>query len=356
MSGKTKTGLIVTVLLLLTIAAATSAQNSSSQNPEQQTIVLPLELVAGQPATLAVLSADGRIEPGVKVVLSNGEMLATDESGRAHFLLPPDTGVTFARIAGTEVREAADVLPHDAMSGGLQVTKMPRLVSLENHFAISGMGFQGDADQNRVEVGDKRILILASSPVQLIVMPPAKAVPGPASLVMMEGTTEVATNLNFVDITMPDASGAPIRRGKKSTIVLRVLGTTEPVDLLIRNLGSSVVQFPHGNEERVHTAGGLDNSALIELKGIGAGSFSYEISLEDASAGVNVPVARDFLEAAQKAAQLDMANHVAAILNGLHGDKMNAVKVRNEVDEISNQGSEDFQALMRAARRALSGE
>lgn len=313
--------------------------------------------MAGQPATLAVLSADGRVEPGVKVVLSNGEMLTTDESGRAHFLLPPDRGVMFARIAGTEAREAADVLQRDTVNGGLQVTRIPRLVSLKNHFAISGVGFQGDADQNRVEVADKRILILASSPVQLVVMSPAKAVPGPASLVMMEGTTEVATNLSFVDVTMPDASGAPIRRGKKSTIVLHALGTTEPVDLLIQNLSPSVVQFLHGNEERVRTTGGLDNSAVIELKGTGAGSFSYNVSLEDTSSRANTPVARDFLEAAQKAAQPEAAIHVAAILNELHGDKINAVKVRNELDEISNRGgSEDFQALIRAARGALSGE
>jgi hypothetical protein len=230
-------------------------------------------------------------------------------------------------------------------------------VSLENHFAISGVGFQGNADQNRVEVGDKRILILASSPVELIAMPPAKTTPGPASLAIMEGTTEVATELTFVDVTIPDVSSAPIRRGKKSAVAAYVLGTTEPVDLLVRNLSPDVVQFPHGNEQRVRTTGSADNSAVIELKGIGAGAFSYVVTLEDTAAGANVPVARDFLRAAERIARRDASDRVAVILKELHGDKIEAVKLRNELNEIPNRGgSQDFQALIRAARRALSGE
>lgn len=339
------------------VANFPAAQTIGSQNQDQQTIVLPLELVAGQPATLAVLGPSGRIASGVKVVLSSGDVLTTDESGRAHFLQPFDAGVMFARIEGTAVREAADVLPQEAASTVLQVARMPRFVALENHFSLSGTGFQGDADQNRVKVGDKRILILASSPLQLIAMAPAKSVPGPVSIVVAAGTTEVAAKVTFIGVTTAATNGASIRRGKKSSIVMRALGTTDPVDLLIRNLSPDVVQFPHGNEQRVRTAGGEDNSGVLELKGVGTGPFSYGVTLEDSSMEINPSVARDFLEAAAKIAQPDAASRVALVLRELRGDKIDAVKVRNELDAISSQGgSEDFQALIRAARKALSGE
>ncbi len=357
MSGKANARLAMAALSLLTFAATARAQDASSQNLGQQTIVLPLALVAAQPATLAVLKANGHVAPGVKVVLSSGEVVTTDESGRAHFLVPPETGLMFARVPGTEAREAADVLPQGSGSGRLQVAQIPKVVALENHFAVSGGSFQGDADRNRVEIAEKAILILASSPVQLIVMPPANALPGPASLVMIEGTTEIATKITLVDVASSGSSDAEVRRGKKATILLRVRGIAEPVELAIRDLSPQVAQFPHGNEVRVRTKGGSDNSAVVPLKGISAGSFSFAVNLENTSTTANAPVARDFLEAARKIAPPDVANRLGAILKELRGDNVDVAKVRNGLQEISNKdGSGDFQALIRAACRALDGE
>src|SRR5579872_7568579 len=104
-----------TKLLVLWLAAATAMTGVvraqvSAPKTSPQSIVLPLELVSGRPATLAVLLADGRIAAGVKLVLSNGEVVTTDESGRAHFLGPPDARILIARILGTEMRAAADVV------------------------------------------------------------------------------------------------------------------------------------------------------------------------------------------------------------------------------------------------------
>jgi hypothetical protein len=359
MSGKANVRWAMATLWLLAFAATAPAQDASSQNLDQnakQTIVLPLELVAAQPATLAVLTANGHVAPGVKVVLSSGEVVTTDESGRAHFLVPPETGLMFARIPGTEAREAADVLPRGSGSGSLQLAQIPTVVSLENRFAVSGGGFQGDADLNRVEVAEKAILVLASSPVQLIVMPPASAPPGPASLVLIEGTTEIAAKITLVDVVSSGSSDRQIRRGKKTTILLHLRGTAEPVDLVIRDLSPQVAQFPHRNEVSVRTTGGSNNSAIVLLKGISTGSFSYAVSLENTSTTANAPVVRDFLEAARKIAQPDVANRLGAVLKELRAGSVDVVKARNGLQGVSNEGSADFQALIRAARRALAGE
>lgn len=358
-SGKANARLVVAGLWLLTFTPAARAQTARSESVGLQAkqIILPLELIASEPATLAVLMANGRVAPGVNVVLSSGEVVTTDESGRAHFLAPPDRGVMFARIPGTAVREAADVLPEGSAGGSAQPARIPRLVSLANCFAIDGEGFQGDADRNRIEVSGKPILVLASSPVQLVVMPPAHALPGEADLTLVEGTKETATQVTFVDVIRSNASDGQIHRGKKASVILRALGTTEPLELDVRNLSPQVVQFQHGNEVRLQTAGGSDNSAVIQWKGKSAGTFSFAVTLESTSTGANAPVARDFLEAARKIVAPDPARGVESILEQLRANHVDGEKVRDDLQQISTQnGSEDFRALMRAARRAISGE
>src|SRR5579863_1134030 len=52
------------------------------------TIVLPPKLMAGHPATLAVLGVDGKLASGVKVDLGNEQSVTTDRTGRATFTVP----------------------------------------------------------------------------------------------------------------------------------------------------------------------------------------------------------------------------------------------------------------------------
>lgn len=336
------------------ISAPTHVQNADQQN--QYSIILPVELIAGQPTTFAVLTADGHVAPGTKVVLANGEVVTTDESGRAHFLVPSDTGVMFARIPGTEVREAADVLPRASRDGSLLVTRIPKMVSLENHFAISGHGFGGDADRNRIAMDGKAIFVLASSPVQLIVMPAANLPPGQASLTITEGAAETVTDVTLVDIVSLSSSNPQVSRGRKTEIVLLARGTQEPLDLKILNLNPQTVELAQGGEAYVRTTGGPDNSAVLQLKGETAGSFSFAISLESVLDQANAQVARDFLEAAQKAAAPDIANRIEKVLRRLHGKNIDLAKIQSDLRQMPASGSTDFQALIRASLRALDDE
>lgn len=336
------------------IAAPMHAQSADPQN--QYAIILPLKLIAGQPATFAVLTADGHVAKGTKVVLSNGEVVTTDESGRAHFLVPSDVGVMFARIPGTEVREAADVLPQASSNGNLQVTQIPKMVSLENHFAINGHGFRGDADRNRITMDGKAVFVFASSPIQLIVMPAANLSPGQANLTITEGAAETVTDVTLIDIASLSSSNPQIRSGKRTEIVLLARGTESPLNLRIQSLSPQTVQFVQGSEAYVRTTGGLDNSAVLQLKGEGAGPFSFAISLESTSEKANVSVARDFLAAAQKTAEPNVANRIQKILRRLRAKNIDLAKVRNDLQQTPAQGSGDFQALIRASRRALNDE
>lgn len=343
--------------LLLTAAISTSAM-PGAQAPVQalpEQIVLPLELVSGQPATLAVLSADGRIVAGVKLVLSNGQLVATDESGRAHFLAPPDAGILIARIPGTEIRAAADVV-HRPAAKKLEIAMVPAMVALKERFIVTGDGFQGDADRNQVELDGKPAFVLAASPSELVILASSKTAPGNVQLAVKSGASEVSAETALVDV-LPDTIRDTVSPGKKGKLVLRVSGTTQPVKLNVRNLSPEIVGFKHGVSEHLRTRGGSGNSATLEVKGLRAGEFSYVVTLEPKLGVANVEATRDFLQAADKLANGDEKRHIAKILTKLRSRHTDIGGARKEFAKIATANSaSDLQALIRAAGEALNGE
>lgn len=331
------------------------AQNNGQSG---EGIVLPLEMVAKRPATLAVFDATGHVAAGVEIVLSDGETVTTDESGRAHFLAPPDAGVMFARIVDSQIRDAADVLEQRVSPSvpDLQISAAPKIASLKERIAIRGRGFQGDADQNRVTLDGRPALILASSPVELIIAPPVNLAPGSARLILREGKEKVTREIAFVQVSSSISSSAKIQRGRKFKMVLRVNGTAEPVQLNVTNMSPGTVQFSKKEQIRVRTSGGADNSARITAKGIGVGAFWYSAKLVSGTGEANLPVARDFLEAARKAGSDDLEKRIRKILRKLKTAKT-AGDAQVELRKLQGRaGVSGLQALIQAVRRALCGK
>src|ERR1700674_2650205 len=91
-------------------AAATPAQQRAKpQAGPPRTLILPPRIVAGLPATLAVLDAAGRLVPGAAVELSSGTKLKTDATGRALFTAPRGLVGLTAQIPGQNVTASAIV-------------------------------------------------------------------------------------------------------------------------------------------------------------------------------------------------------------------------------------------------------
>jgi len=343
---------------LLLIAALPTAMATVAQAPMQtppERIVLPLELIAGEPATLAVLSQDGRVAAGVKIVLSNGEVVTTDESGRAHFLGPPDAGVLIARIPGTEIRAAADVTQQKGAEK-LEIVRAPAIVAREDRFTVGGNGFSGDADRNRVELDGKPAFVLAASPTELVILAPSKTAPGSARLAVRTGANEVLTQTTLVDV-LPDTTHDIVRPGKKGNLVLHISGTTQPVELDVQNTSPGIVGFKHGDREHVRTRGGTDNSAEIEVKGLRVGEFSYAVTLQAQPGAPNVRAARDFLQAADKQSAGDTRRRIENVLKKLRRQNPDIGGSRKEFAKMSVAiSASDLQALIQAAGEALNGE
>ncbi|HEV2289579.1 MAG TPA: hypothetical protein VGR81_11560 [Candidatus Acidoferrales bacterium] len=347
-------------VFLLSISIAPRAPNCTAvqATPDNatasETIVLPLELVANQPATLAVLSADGHVMAAVKLVLSSGETITTDESGRAHFLAPPETGVLYVRTTDSEVRAVTDVLPPGAAVNRDKIS-VPFLVALKNPFSIRGRGFYGDADHNSVEIVEQPALVLAASPLELIVLPSPQITPGIADLVL-KSASDVPLRITLVDVAS-DASELQVRPGEKIQLSLRVNGTAQAVGLKIRNLSPQIAQFKLKRNQTLKTSGGVNNSAKLEVKGLRAGQFSFRAELAPSPGAPDVVAARDFLEAAQKIAPENQRHSIASILKELRPQAIHVAGARKKVEKLFMSSSPgDFSVLLEAARRALLGD
>src|SRR5690242_2156653 len=136
-------GLRKRIVVVFAAALFSAVAIVPAQSVSEDRIILPIELVEGEPATLSVLMPSGHVQANVTVVLSSGEVLTTDESGRAHFLAPAELGILFAQILDTEVRSATEVQRREG-DEGLRIQTAPQLTSLDGPMRIRSSGFDGD--------------------------------------------------------------------------------------------------------------------------------------------------------------------------------------------------------------------
>ncbi|HEV2297754.1 MAG TPA: hypothetical protein VGR72_04475 [Candidatus Acidoferrales bacterium] len=327
-----------------------AAATVRAQSAPGDRIILPLELVAGRPATLGVLTPNGRVEADAKILLSNGDTLITDESGRAHFLAPAKSGILYAHVQGTEISAASDVRPGEG-AADLQVKAVPRLTRMEGQLRIRGSSFEGDADRNQVRLGRERAFVLAASPVELVILPPPVSKPGAARLDLEADAQIISTQVTLIQV---EATPQNILPEKKMKIAIHVFGTEESVRLELHNISPEIVAFAHGNNIGLRTSGGRDNTAKIQAKGLRTGEFSFSIRLAPEFQTEGIPVACDFLDAAMKMTPAAEKNLFENVLRKLKKQKPNVSAVRRELQRLTPVGhSRDSAALIFAAQEAL---
>jgi hypothetical protein len=242
--------------------------------------LLPRRIVSGERATLAVLDVNGRLTPGVSVDFSNGDHLTTDATGRALFVASLNQGVISAAISNRPGRVYTTILsPTEAASSAADVGVAPRVASLSDRFEISGRGFCGPADSNRVTVAGHKALVLASSPMSLVVLPPPETDPGAAQVSVGCGKSDSPTfGITFVSLAL-EADSRPLSPNEHRTLTVRVTGTSAKVMLEARNLAPDIAEVAGGNPAKVASSGGADNAARFELTGKHHGSFLISIHL-----------------------------------------------------------------------------
>jgi hypothetical protein len=273
----------IVALLAVAICAPVGAIHAAGP---PHSIVLPPVLVAEAPATLAVLDSTGHLVPGAGVALSDGRAIKTDATGRARFVVPGRAGELSAQIPGGSIAATApiEVRPPAAE---IQVTDFPAVIDARDQFTISGARFAGDADGNQVSVGGKAALVLAASPAALVLLPAPDTPLGPGELrVEGNGTAPAPMAVTVVSVEAINPAG-PLRIGVAATLIVRVSGTNQPLDLDLGNWTPGVIKMlgqaggaaaggaaqSDPNVRRVRSSGGAENEARIEIVPLAAGKF-----------------------------------------------------------------------------------
>ena len=164
---------LITAALLLPFTAI--AQSATAV--KAVTIVLPPKVVAGRPATLAVLGADGRLAPNVAVDMGANLRVTTDRTGRALFVVPASGSALIAKASGATAVALIDA-PRLTTAPASAASVTP-VAGLHDPFAFCAAGLSGDADANLVKINGEFALVLAASPECLVALAPPKAAARP---------------------------------------------------------------------------------------------------------------------------------------------------------------------------------
>jgi len=272
--------LLFSFCILLDVSPFRAGAQEAPPASAARILLLPRRMVSGDRSTLAVLDFGGRLTPGVTVRFSNGDRVKTDSTGRARYVAPLTLGDLYASIAGRPGKVRTTVVSEpQAAAEGIEVSLAPRLASLSDWFSVYGGGFCGDADKNRVIVAGEKALVLASSPLSLMVLPPAELSPGPAKVEVTCGSQEVGNFSTVFLALVLEADSTPLAPGQQRTMIVRVRGTTGQVPLEARNLAPEVAQLSGGNPVRLSTSGGAENIANFGLIGRSHGRILVSIRL-----------------------------------------------------------------------------
>lgn len=335
-----------TVLLAAALTSVASAQ-STAANTWAVRIVLPPKLVAGQPATLAVLGLDGRLADGISVDVGLGQKLKTDASGRATFTVPSGAQYLIASASGASVAALVDENAAGLSNFSL---KVPPFISQRDQFPICGGGFHGDASKNHVTFNRDPAFILAASPECLVVAAGTRAIPGPVKISIQSPPAQWTADSTVVGLNF-DPPFPPPNPEKKSRLVLHAQGSDQVLHVLVENQTPGILHFLHGDAQQVVTSGGGQNTAEIEVQAIAAGDFSFDARLLPEP---NAENARRFLEAALSIGSKEQRDQIKPLIHSLQHHPRDTFKVWVELRKTILLTAEgNFRTLLESARSFL---
>jgi hypothetical protein len=334
--------------LLLCVPAAIPSQNGSNPlNTWTVTIVLPPRLMAGHPATLAVLGVDGKLAPGVTVNLSDGDKVMTDRTGRALFTAPATGDYLLASASGSAAATLID--PAEGTSEPSNVT-LPTIVSVRDRFWICAGSLQGRADANTVQIGDNPALVLAASPECIVVLAGPHAKPGTTSLSLETPGVRWTASTTLVSLEF-DAPNPALLPGQKGQLTVHARGSDEKLRIVVSNRTPGVLRFLQGDSRELVTSGGADNGVGIPVKAVTSGDFSFSARLLDSP---SASVAARYLLAAETVAPGDLRGAAKSLAGELEHHPRDTERVRADVQRIIRKTIEgDFRTLLEAAQASL---
>lgn len=266
------------------------ASASTARQPSlTASVVMPDRVVAGHFMTTSVL--DGQKSPETNVELSfNGATLTTDNLGQAVFMVPEDATPGRSLHVGLASRPelssgVIEVLQPLTIPNEHQIPRIDTtssMVSPRGTITVTGHNFEGVADHNRVNIdGVYEGRAVAASPVSLkVALPPQNLLPGPHSITVSTGG--LRSNPGRFDLITTEIQTDPKEAAKDNLtkLIVKVLGTHNPVQLKLTNHSPDVIKISKGNEIRLTTPGGTNNAVIIAVQRLRKGGYNVEATIE----------------------------------------------------------------------------
>jgi len=334
-------------------AAPPEASRPAAGHPA---IVLPPVLVAGKPATLAVLDAQGRPAASVAVSLGGEATITTDATGRAALTAPDAQGVVRASLVGGTAGTSATVIAAPAEGrSGLSIETAPRILLLRDRFTIRGQGFSGVADENEVKLAGKPAAVLAASPVALVALPNPGTPLGDTQLVVTQGGQTASTgpvSVIAIELAADKGKGKP---GESGEIHLSARGTDRPVDFEVRAEPAGRIELARGNPSRGRTSGGAENSAALRFTFRQPGEFFLEVRAVPEPLGLpDTDAARRELEEARQLAPESWAKQIEHVLKLVEQHPQDVAEARDAIEKMLAKKPEgEFGRHLEAAWKIL---
>jgi hypothetical protein len=332
------------------VLAAAQVHAQTASNPQANsniTIVLPPKLMAGHPATLAVLGVDGKLAPGTAVDLGSGQSVTTDRTGRALFTVSAASNYLLAKASGAE---AAALIDPAAGESEPQTSTLPTVISARDRFWICGAGLRGDADANSVKINGRPALVLAASPECLVALPGANALPGAASIALEAPGVHLnlITTLVSLDFESP---APPLRPGQEGHLTVLVRGSSQKLGLVVLNQTPGVIRFLRGDEQSIVTAGGDQNLVEIPAQAVTSGDFLFSARLV---APPDSAMAARYLLAADPLAPKDLRRKLSSLRQRLERHPHDYQKTKVDLSRIAAKTKAgDFRTLLNSALAQL---
>ncbi len=303
--------------------------------------------------------------PGVVVQLPDDRRVTTDKTGRAIFIAPSEPGTLIAQIPGQQFKASAPVVklpppdpqgPTPSPSTDVRMLAYPHFLSERDRFEIEGSGFRGEANANRVFLADQACLVLASSPISLVVLPGLHVPIGEVNLRVDVAGHEAGPNpVAMVLLELSGPAEAP-NAGAQDKLSVLARGTRERVAVEVRNGPPAVIQLLRGDKVRVTTSGGDRNVAEIEAKFTGPGDYTVTARLIPTDAGLpDLEAARQKLVAARALATGTWVARADRLIRLIDRAPQDVSEIRAQLQQmIKDKPSGEFAMLLESAWQEFS--
>ena len=140
-----------------------------------------------------------------------------------------------------------------------------------------------------------------------------------------------------VSVVLLEISGPPeaVTAGDIGKLTVHAHGTTEPLQVEVRNGSPGVIQLSKGNVQRLKSSGGEENVAQVDVKFVTGGNYS--ISARLLPSGVSAPnleLARKRLTEARTIATRDWSERIDQVLQKLEQAPQDLPTIRAQLKSM----------------------